>query len=183
MKNYKKVNYKGNIKLIPSHIIKEYWSGIPDQEGFKKYIKETTKKITKKEMVNRILNFIQNNNISEVDLKIFKKILGDHKILNKLQICIDGSHTNGRIFYKNFFNNNNNSISVDGEYWYEQYCKNHKSQDIIKKLNYMKNHFEIIYLHLVNDEQALEDKQWSKMMDEMCCDDYYEDYEDYENII
>lgn len=181
MKNYKKVNYRNNKRLVLSHTINEYWSGIKDEKEFENYIKETTKKLNKKDMVNKIIDFIKVNNISEEDMKIFNKILGDHKILNKLQICIDGSYTNGRIFYKNFFNSSNN-ISISGEFWYKYYCKNHNSLNSLEKLNYMKNHFEVIYLHLVNDKQALEDKMWDDMMDNIC-DDYPEEEYYYDEVI
>jgi len=138
-------------------------------------------KISKKQMVKRILSFIRNNNISESDKKLFNKILGDTKILNKLQICTDGSYLNGRIFYKNFFNSSENVMFVDGSYWSNQYVKNnYVNISTLKKLNYMKYNFEVIYLHLVSNSKALEDKIWQDEMDELMPEwDAWEDYDEY----
>jgi len=135
-------------------------------------------KISKKQMVKRILSFIKNNNISHADKNLFNKILGDTKILNKLQICTDGSYVNGRIYYKNFFNDYKNVMMITGMYWYDHYVEN-IGVSILEKLNYMKYNFEVIYLHLVNDGKALEDKIWRDEMDELMpdIDDYFgEDY-------
>jgi len=135
-------------------------------------------KLPKKQMVKRILSFIKNNNISEPDKKLFNKILGDTKILNKLQICTDGSYLNGRIFYKNFFNGSENIMFVDGTYWSDQYCKNnYVNISTLEKLNYMKYNFEVIYLHLVENRKALNDKLWQDEMDSMMPD--WDDWDDY----
>jgi len=135
-------------------------------------------KISKKQMVRRILSFINNNNISHADKKLFNKILGDTKILNKLQICTDGSYVSGRIYYKNFFNDSENVAMITGTHWYDHYVEN-MGVSTLEKLNYMKYNFEVIYLHLVDDSKALEDKIWQDEMDELMLDidDYFgEDY-------
>jgi len=122
------------------------------------FLKKNCFKLSKKQMVKRILSFIRNNSISEADIKLFNKILGDTKILNKLQICTDGSYLNGRIFYKNFFNSSENVMFVDGSYWSDRYVKNNYINiNTLEKLNYMKYNFEVIYLHLVGNSKALED--------------------------
>ena len=142
-------------------------------------------KLSKKQMVKRILSFIKSNNISLFDKKLFNKILGDTKILNKLQICTDGSYLNGRIFYKNFFNGSENVMFVDGTYWSDQYFKNnYVNISTLEKLNYMKYNFEVIYLHLVGNSKALDDKLWQDEMDELMPDyDYFEDDYYEESII
>jgi len=138
-------------------------------------------KLPKKQMVKRILSFINNNNVSKADKKFFNKILGDTKILNKLQICTDGSYLNGRIFYKNFFNGSENVMFVDGTYWSDQYVKNnYVNISTLEKLNYMKYNFEVIYLHLVGNSKALDDKLWQDEMDELMPKwDDWDDYDEY----
>jgi len=113
-------------------------------------------KISKKQMVKRILSFMKSNQITDADRKVFNKILGDTKLLNKLQICTDGSWLNGRIFYKNFFNQSDANICVDGEYWMQYYRDNNVSPDTFTKLNYMKYNFEVIYLHLVSNSREFD---------------------------
>ena len=135
-------------------------------------------KLSKKQMVKRILSFIKSNNVSKADKKLFNKILGDTKLLNKLQICTDGSYLNGRIFYKNFFNGSENVMFVDGSYWSERYVKNnYVNISTLEKLNYMKYNFEVIYLHLVGNSKALDDKLWQDEMDELISDwdEYHEE--------
>jgi len=138
--------------------------------------KRNTYKISRKQMVKRILSFMNNNQITEEDRKIFNKILGDTKLLNKLQICTDGSWLNGRIFYKNFYNNSDINIHVDGEYWMQYYRDTNIQLGIFERLNYMKYNFEVIYLHLVSNAKSLEDKIWQDEFDSMMPD--WDDYED-----
>jgi len=118
--------------------------------------KQSCHKIPKKQMVKRILSFMSSNQITDADRKVFNKILGDTKLLNKLQICTDDSWLNGRIFYKNFFNQSDVNICVDGEYWMQYYRDNRISPDTFTKLNYMKNNFEVIYLHLVSNSREFD---------------------------
>jgi len=141
-------------------------------------------KLPKKQIVKRIVSFIKSNNISEPDKKLFNKILGDTKILSKLQICTDGSYLNGRIFYKNFFNCSENVMFVDGKYWSDQYVKNnYVNISTFEKLNYMKYNFEVIYLHLVGNSKALDDILWQDEMDSMMPE--WDDYDGYdkENLL
>jgi len=142
------------------------------------FLQKNCFKLSKKQMVKRILSFIKNNSVSEADKKLFNKILGDTKLLNKLQICTDGSYLNGRIFYKNFFNGSENVMFVDGSYWSERYVKNnYVNISTLEKLNYMKYNFEVIYLHLVGNSKALDDKLWQDEMDELISDwdEYHEE--------
>lgn len=168
--------------LVPA-IASISWDRTLTTEELTPYVKRSCHKISKKEMVKRILSFMKNNNITELDRKIFNKILGDSKILNKLQICTDGSYVNGRIFFKNFYNKANTNILVDGEYWMQYYKKYEVSLDMLSKLNYMKHNFEVIYLHLVQDKESWDDKLWQDEFDNMMPDFYEPDYVYYEESI
>ena len=164
-----------NKKLVPAVALIS-WDRILREDEITSY-KRSLHKYPKKEIVKCIVSFMNNNIMTTEDRKIFNKILGDHKILNKLQICTDGSYANGRIFYKKFYGFNECNIFVDGEFWMQKYRKNNKSYNIVTKLNYMQNNFEVIYLHLVSDEWSAMDKDWDDMMDTMIDNDDYEDYD------
>ena len=159
-----------NNQLVPA-IASVSWNRILTEKELESY-KKCCIKLPKKDIVKKILSFIENNNVTQEDKKVFNKILGDTKILNKLQICTDGSYVNGRIFFKNFYNNNTTNIWVDGKYWNQHYKKHKSNLDTMSKLNYMKYNFEVIFLHLVSDSKAWEDKldseQWEDEYDDWC---------------
>jgi len=110
--------------------------------------RKNTRKFSRRDTVKIILSFLERNVITDIDREIFNKILGDTKILDKIQICNDGSYLNGRIYYKLDINgpSNNSNIIVDGDYWYRSSIQ----PDIITKLNFMKNNFEVIYLQCIS---------------------------------
>jgi len=137
--------------------------------------KSCTHKLSKEKLIKTILSFIDNNDVPEKDKEVFNFILDDDKILDKLQICTDGSYVNGRIFYKNFYNNWDSNIQVDGRFWNKFYNETRQSLDTLTKIDYMKDNFEVMYLHLVSDEEAMEDKIWSDEMDRIS-NDFDNDY-------
>jgi len=142
--------------------------------------KSSCHKLSKEKLIKTILSFINNNDVLEKDKELFNYILDDDIILSKLQICTDGSYVNGRIFYKNFFNNWDSNIQVTGRYWNEYYSKNRLVPDTLVMIDYMKDNFEVIYLHLVNDEEAMDDKIWQEEFDRM--DDDFDDNYPYNEV-
>ena len=159
--------------LVPAISNKDVLGGILTDIEIASFKKSSCHKLSKDVLVKTILSFINNNTILKADKELFDMIIKDDAILNKLQICTDGSYVNGRIFYKDFFSNWDSNIQIDGRFWSEYYSKHGKSLNTLAKINYMKDNFKVIYLHLVNDLEALEDKEWSDEMDRM--DYYYEE--------
>lgn len=113
------------------------------------YRKTTEFKLSRKETVNKILKFIKNNNISDNDMKIFNKILGDHQVLDKLVFINDGSFRNNRLYYNGGF-----IIECRKEY----YCSSspnvyrNKWTSPNKFINNIKNNYEVIFIHLNPDK-------------------------------
>ena len=162
--------------LIPALSTKNVIGGNLTDIEIASFRKSYCHKLSKEKMIKTILSFIDNNDISEKDKELFNFILDDDIILNKLQICTDGSYVNGRIFYKNFFNNWDSNIQVDGRYWSEYYRKNKLTPDNLVKIDHMKDNFETIYLCLVNDEEAMDDKIWQDEMDKIS-DDFDDNFD------
>lgn len=112
------------------------------------YRKTTEFKLSRKETVNKILKFIKDNNISDNDMKIFNKILGDHQVLDKLIFVTDGSFRANRLYYNGGF-----MVECGKEY----YCSSsptmyRKWVSPNKLINNIKNNYEVIFIHLNSDK-------------------------------
>jgi hypothetical protein len=164
-----------HMNLVPAISTRDVIGGNLTDIEVDSFKKSSCHKLPREKMIQTIVSFIKNNDIPEKDKELFIMILQDNKILNKLQICTDGSYVNGRIFYKNFFNNWDSNIQVDGRFWSQYYSETRLLPDNLTRIGFMKDNFEVIYLHLVDDIEAMEDKEWHDEMDSLSDDDYYED--------
>lgn len=118
-----------------------------------KYMARHHRKFSKKDTVNRIKEFIEDNRISKDDMEIFKKIYGDHQILSKLVFVDDGSFCRHKILYKRgirFFSN----FYIFCDDLYQENKKEYEYIDAKDKLNYIKRNYEVIYIQLVSDRDA-----------------------------
>ena len=152
-------------KLVPALDISPYTKsiiGLDKTEAcqLNEYIDTAIREYSKKDTAKYIVNFMKayERILSVDDIKIFNNILGDNKLLSKIAICSDGSYVSGRVFFMSYkfeqINQNYSNkdyITVDGVYWFNDYLHNHKDISNIDKLNFMKNNFEKIYIHLPSD--------------------------------
>ncbi len=127
------------------------------QEELAVYRAETEYKLSHKEKVNRILKFISENNISSEEMKIFNKILGDHKILDKLVFVWDGSYRSNRIYYKKFIAGKENNFHIENWWLYKNHNHKCKAMTMMENINYIKNNYEIIFIHLITDDESQKD--------------------------
>lgn len=128
-----------------------------------------------KDKVNRILDFIKTNNITDEEMKVFNKILGDRSILDKLVFVWDGSYRTQRIFYKKFNMENKNSFDIESDWLYKNRKNKYYKMSTIDKLNFLKNNYDTIFIHLINDEDALMEMLWDDYYDDMSDYDYYDE--------
>lgn len=137
------------------------------------YRRYSEEKLTRKDKVNRILSFMNDNTISVESRELFNKILGDHQILNKLIFVRDGSYRNNRIFYKNFQLSPNyemlTEISLDDNSRFDP-VRNQLPQFSGKMgLNYMKNHYESIFIQLTTDDEVCYEKYFDTLSRPITC--------------
>lgn len=144
----------------------------PNGRTLENYRKETETKLSYTDTVNRIAEFIAKNNISHTEAEIFQKILEDEEIINKLVFIWDGSYRTQRIFYKKFSSACNNNFSVDSDWLYKNNQDDYYNMTTSEKIDFLKNNYEIIFIHLVDDESSLRD---------MLFDNYYDDMPDYDD--
>lgn len=107
----------------------------------------------------RIMEFIRSNSLSQAEISVFNKILGDHQILSKLIFVYDGSYLRNRILYndynwsdtiihdKNCFMIN---VALDDDATKDKYDYYEVAKDMTDKqlLNFAKNHYEYIFMQL-----------------------------------
>lgn len=136
------------------------------------YRMQTETKLSQEETTNKILDFIKNNSISSHEMKVFNKILGDNEILDKLIFIWDGSYRTQRIFYKKF-SENSEGLTIESDWLYHNNEDNYYNLSDIEKLDFLKNNYESIFIHLVSDESAMFDRIF---------DDYYDDMPDYDDL-
>lgn len=169
MNNFKPLFIEGTEKELMSFV------SLPENnETLISYRSRTETILKNKDKVNRILDFIRNNNISDDEMRVFNKILGDKQILDKLVFVWDGSYRSHRIFYKKHSKGDKNSFSIECDWLYYNKRNKYNSMTLIDKLNFLKNNYEIIFIHLVDDEEAINDAMWDSYYDDMI--DYYGDY-------
>lgn len=124
-----------------------------------KYRKESEIKLSQKESVKKILKFINDNHITDDDMKVFNKILGDHQILSKIIFVSDGSYRSHKIFFSrfNFKNMNSSSISIIDHYFKKDDYGLTIHIDPIDHLNVLKHKYESIFIQLIDDKFSKRD--------------------------
>lgn len=127
-------------------------------EELVQYRANTEYKLSHKEKVNRILRFIKENKISQEEMKIFNKILGDHKILDKLVFVWDGSYRSNIIFYKKLMIGKENNFVIRNYWLYGSNNGKYKTMSVMDNLNYIKNNYETLFIHLISDEESTRDR-------------------------
>lgn len=122
------------------------------------YIKTSELKLNHREKVNFIFNFIKKNHMSDEDVTVFNKILGDHQVLNKLVLVNDNSYRAYYIYYRttsiwdNPQPNKSNNFTIvhynpgSGHEWTED-VMNH-----IEAIDYLKRNHDKIFLSLCGTE-------------------------------
>lgn len=128
------------------------------KKEFDEYIKESEIRLSRKNTVAKIHDFIEHNEISADSLKIFNKILGDVSILDKIVFVNNTQCRNNNIIYCCGFSDiysadlNNTEDFIDTcmyEYKYFDYS------EYVERLNHLKNNYEFIFIKLTSDSEYI----------------------------